>query len=71
MISNDIELKVTRERISYFQSLLAQLRTTATREEFPLVSGGYRAEIETMQQDVLQYLSQHISDVAIPAKAVK
>jgi hypothetical protein len=68
MICTDQELKATQERISYFQSVLGQLRITATREEFPLVSGGYRAEIERMQADVLNYLTQHISEASQPAE---
>jgi hypothetical protein len=49
LIQNDQELKGTKERIAYFRSLLAQLRVTATPEEFPLVASGYRAEIERME----------------------
>jgi len=62
MIRNDQELKAAQDRISYFESLLGQLRINATREEFPLVSGGYRAEIERMQKDVLEYLTRHSSE---------
>lgn len=67
MISDDRELQVTQERIAYFQNLLAQLRVTATREEFPFVAGGYRAEIERMQKEVLDYLSRHSSE-PMPAR---
>ena len=66
MIHNDQELAVTQERISYFERLLAQLRVTARPEEFPAVASGYRAEVETMQQDVLDYLTRHAS---IPVSA--
>ena len=62
MIQNDQELEVTQERIGYFQSLLAQLRVTATPEEFPLVVSGYRAEIEHMQAEILEYLTRHVSE---------
>jgi hypothetical protein len=68
MIHNDQELKATQERIAYFQRLLAQLRITATPEEFPAVAGGYRAEIERMQDEVLSYLTQHVSASAEKAK---
>jgi len=34
MIRNEQELKVTQERIGYFQQLLMQLRQTARPEEF-------------------------------------
>ena len=62
MIQNDEELQVTQERIAYFQRLLAQLRVTATAEEFPLVASGYRAEIVRMQDEVLAYLTRHASE---------
>jgi len=57
MIRNEQELKVTQERIGYFQQLLMQLRQTARPEEFQAVSGGYRIEIERMQAEVLEYLT--------------
>jgi hypothetical protein len=68
MIRNDQELKATQERISYFYSLLAQLRVTANPEEFPAVASGYRAEVARMQQEVLDYLTRHASEPA-PAEA--
>ena len=58
MIQNDQELKVTRERISYLLDLLARLRVSSRPEELALVSGGYRAEVERMQRDVLDFLTQ-------------
>ncbi len=61
MIHNDVELQGTQERIAFLESLLAQLRVTATPEEFPFVAGGYRAEIEKMQAEVLAYLTRHAS----------
>ena len=61
MIQNDQELAVTQERIAHFQRVLAQLRVTATREEFPSVASAYRAEIVRMQEDVLEYLTRHAS----------
>jgi hypothetical protein len=56
MIENDQELAVTRERISYFLDLLARLRVGSRPQELALVSGGYRAEVERMQREVLDYL---------------
>jgi hypothetical protein len=64
MIHNDQELKATQERMAYFQRLLSQLRVTATPEEFPLVAGGYRAELVRMQEEVLEYLTRHASEPA-------
>jgi hypothetical protein len=53
MIQDDQELKVTRDRISYFLDLLARLRVSSRPEELALVSGGYRADVERMQSEVL------------------
>jgi hypothetical protein len=64
MIRNDQELQVTRERISYLLDLLARLRISSRPEELPLVSGGYRAEVERMQREVLDYLTQPASQAA-------
>jgi hypothetical protein len=58
MIKNDHELKVTRDRISYLLDLLSRLRASTRPEELALVSGGYRAEVERMQREVLDYLTQ-------------
>ena len=62
MISNDQELATTQERIAYFEQLLAKLRVSARPSEFPLVASGYRAEIERMHTDVLDYLTRHASE---------
>jgi len=56
------EMEVTHERIAYFQRLLAQLRVTARPEEFSAVTSGYRAEIHRMQKEILDYLTQHMSE---------
>ena len=62
MIRNDQELAVTQERIAYFERLLAQLRVTARPHEFSAVAGGYRAEIEQMHHEVLDYLTRHATE---------
>lgn len=64
MICTDQELEAMKGRIEYFQRLLSQLRITATPEEFPAVASGYRAEIEKMQGEVLEYLTRHASEPA-------
>lgn len=69
MIQNDIELKTSQQRIAYFQDLLLQLRVKASAEEFSLVSSGYRAEIEKMQEEVLEYLTRHVSEAIQVKKA--
>jgi hypothetical protein len=61
MIPNDQELAVMRERIAYFQQVLAQLRVTASPQESPAVASGYRAEIVRMQDEILTYLTRHAS----------
>lgn len=65
MIHDDKELKTSQQRIAYFQDLLLQLRIKATPEEFSLVSSGYRAEIEKMQVEVLEYLTQYAGDPSV------
>jgi hypothetical protein len=67
MIANDDELKGTRARITYFEDLLAQMRVAAPAELFPSMAGGYRAEIEKMQREVLEYLTRHVSE-PLPAE---
>ena len=61
MIANDDELKGTRARIASFEDLLAQMRVAAPAEPFPSMASGYRAEIEKMQREVLEYLTRHVS----------
>ncbi len=58
MIQNDQELKVTRDRVSYLLDLLARLRVSCRPEELALVTSGYRAEVERLQREVLDYLTQ-------------
>jgi hypothetical protein len=58
MIQNDQELSVTQQRIGYFLDLLARLRKSSRPEELALVTSGYRAEVERMQREVLDYLTQ-------------
>ena len=58
MIQNDEELAVTRDRIAYFLDLLGRLRVSSRPEELALVSSGYRAEVERMQREMLDYLTQ-------------
>jgi hypothetical protein len=55
-IRNAQEMESTHERFAYFQRLLAQLRVTARPEEFTAVASGYRAEIQRMQKEILDYL---------------
>ena len=66
MIRDDHELNVARDRVSCLLDLLARLRITSRPEELTLVSGGYRAEVERMQHEVLEYL---LKPAAQPLKA--
>jgi hypothetical protein len=68
MIQNDLELKVTQERIAKFESWVAQFRVTTSPEEYKLMAGGYLAEIEKMHAEVMEYLRCHASEFE-PAKA--
>ena len=58
MIQNDQELAVTRERIAYFLDRLARLRVSSRPQELALVATGYRSDVERMQREVLDYLTQ-------------
>ena len=64
MIKNDQELRIMRERITYLLDLLSRLRAGSRPEELALVSGGYRAEVERMQREVLDYLTLPITHAA-------
>ena len=57
MIQNDKELAVTQDRITYFLNLLVRLRISSRPEELALITSGYRAEVERMQGEVLDYLT--------------
>ena len=69
MIRNDQELAVTQERIADFERFLAKLRVSARPSEFPSVASGYRAEIERMYGEVLEYLTRHATETAAGALA--
>jgi len=67
MITNEQELIGTQERIAYFERLLGQLRATATPEEFRMMASGYRAELERMQAELVDYLIRplHVQERAV------
>lgn len=58
MIQNDNELQGTLKRIAQFLELLVQIRANAPPHDVALMAGGYRAEVERMQKEVLDYLTQ-------------
>ena len=57
MIQNDKELAVTQDSITYYLDLLVRLRISSRPEELALITSGYRAEVERMQGEVLDYLT--------------
>ncbi len=67
MIQNDTELTATRERIAYFLDLIARMRIACRPEEYASMSGGYRAEVDKMQKEVMEYLSRHVSETTAKA----
>jgi len=58
VIRNKNELAVARERVTQLERLLEALRKTARPEEWPALSSGYRLEIERMQGEILDYLTE-------------
>jgi hypothetical protein len=64
MIANDTELTATRARITHFEDILAQMGVAARADLFASMATGYRAEIEIMQREVLDYLTRHASHPA-------
>lgn len=71
MISNDQELQVTLERITYFQRQVRHLRQVETNPaNYRLSVKGYLAELDRMNLEVRDYLWLHpseIGDVAVTA----
>ena len=64
MIANDQELKVTLERIAYFQAQVAHLRQVETNPaNYHASVSGYLAEIDRMQLEVREYLSLHPTEM--------
>lgn len=59
MIKDDQELDATLERIRFFQAQLKHLRQVETNPvNFRLSSSGFIAEVDRMQLEVREYLSQ-------------
>jgi hypothetical protein len=64
MISNDQELQVTLERISYFQRQVRHLRQVENNPtNYRLSVKGYLAELDRMNLDVRDYLWLHPSEI--------
>jgi hypothetical protein len=56
-IRDDAGLIAARERISQILDLLASERQSVRRDEFAAASQAYRAEVERLQREVLDYLT--------------
>jgi hypothetical protein len=56
MITNELELKLTQDRVEQFQRWLVQVRRTALPQEFEAAASGYRLEIERMQAEIMEFL---------------
>ena len=68
MIANDVELRVTLERLARFQEQVAQLRRLETDPaNYHASVSGFLTEIDRMQLDVREYLTTHPADPAIVA----
>lgn len=60
MISSDVEMEATLERIRRFQAQVAQLRKVETNPaNYRLSALGFLAEIDRMQLEVREYLYLH------------
>jgi hypothetical protein len=60
MISTDLEMEATLDRIGHFQAQVAQLRKVETNPvNYRLSASGFLAEIDRMQLEVREYLSLH------------
>lgn len=69
MITNDLELQATQERIAFFYQTVEGIRANArTPEEYRLYSNSYLTEIKKMQDEVLVYLKCHPGETE-PAEA--
>ena len=66
MIKNDQELQATLERIRFFQNQLQHLRQVETNPvNFRLSSSGFILEVDRMQLEVREYLSQPAQPTAV------
>lgn len=64
MISNDLELQATQQRISRFQEQISHLRRIEPDpKNFRLESSSYLSEIDKMQLEIREYLSSHPSQL--------
>lgn len=66
MIGNDVELRVTMDRIARMQAQVAELRRIETNPtNYHAASSGFLAEIDRMQLEIREYLSLHPDDAPV------
>jgi hypothetical protein len=56
MIRNDRELMAAQGQIAHMHRVLAELRRTASSDEFRIIACSTRSLVERMQRDILDYL---------------
>ncbi len=64
MIHNDVELKVTQERIVLFTGWVAQFRVSVPKENLHARAEGDLAESQKLHAEVMAYLRHHPSEPA-------
>jgi hypothetical protein len=66
MIQNDLQLRVTQERIQLFVNVLVKARMTYSPSSYCAMSQAFLAEIRKMQDEIRAYLSSpaQISEAA-------
>ena len=63
MITNELELQGTQERIAFFYRTIANIRAQAVSpEEYRLYSNSYLVELEKMNNEIIEYLKLHPSE---------
>ena len=63
MITNELELQGTQERIAFFYRTIANIRAqAASPEEYRLYSNSYLVELEKMNNEIIEYLKLHPSE---------
>ena len=68
MITNDLELKASLERIRHVQNQVAYLRQVETNPaNYHLSASGFLEEIDRMQLEVREYLSLHPGELKASA----
>ena len=70
MITTDLELETTQERVRQFERQVAQIRKVETKpENFRMSAAGFLAEIDRMNLEIRDYLWSHPGEVSPPVAA--